>query len=40
MVTQVFKKKIYEVKIETNFVLKPSKETQKANTGNLTKLIL
>ena len=29
MSTQAFKKKIYEVKVETNFVLKPSIETQK-----------
>ena len=28
MATQVFKKKIYEVKVETHFVLKPSNEIQ------------
>ena len=29
MSTEAFKKKIYEAKVETHFVLKPSIETQK-----------
>ena len=29
MTTQAFKKRIYEAKVKTNFVLKPSIETQK-----------